>query len=98
MARVSSERSAKSNSPAKWRQPLLDAVVTKLPGSKPRYEPVTAERALLVVLWKGFYGYDVPEREELVRTAIAPLGAAASNGIGLITLTPEEVEPDGFPS
>jgi hypothetical protein len=75
-----------------WDQPIREAVQAGLPGSKPYFTPLPQGKAGLVVSWPGFSGLNVPERQEMVRDAIAPLGRDAGKRVTLIfALTPSEL-------
>jgi hypothetical protein len=93
MAKVTFEHTVKIDSLGKWQQPILDTIAADLPGSKLGFMALPTGRAGLAVYWTGFYGHDVTERQDIVRGAIAKLGADASKRVAMIiTLTPEEAE------
>jgi hypothetical protein len=97
MAKVTFTQSVKIDSLGRWQQPILDAARAAFDGAKANFVPLPMGRAGLVVLWRGFHGHDVTERQEMVRATIARLGADAAKRVAMIvTLTPEEAkEMDG---
>jgi len=91
VAKIRFERSVKIDSLGKWQNPILDAVKENLGGSQASYAVVPFGRAALVVYWKGFEGYDIPERQKIVHEAISALGEDALRRVSMIlALTPAE--------
>jgi hypothetical protein len=82
-----------------WDEPIKKAVQDAMPGAKPSYTMLPMGRAALVVLWQGFTGRDVTDRQEQVHNAVAKLGDDAVKRITMIVaLTPEEARGLGEPS
>jgi hypothetical protein len=91
MAKVRIQKVVKLDSLGKWQQPILDAIKTELPRSRSEYTPLPTGNPGLVVLWKGFAGLDVTERQKKVRDVLSNVSVTASKRIPLIiTLTPDE--------
>jgi hypothetical protein len=93
MAKMTFEQPVQIDSLGKRQQPILETLAKDFPGSTLGLIPLPKGRAGLSIYWTGFYGHDMPDREEMVHASIAKIGAGASKGIVMIiTLTPEEAE------
>jgi phytoene dehydrogenase-like protein len=91
MARVKIDVSSKRDVLGPWDEPIKKTVRDAMPGAKPSFTMLPMGRAALVVLWPGFKGRDVTERQEQVHDTVAELGDDALDRITMIVaLTPEE--------
>jgi hypothetical protein len=99
VAKVKIEVSNKLDVLGPWDEPIKKAVREAMPGAKPSYTMLPMGRAALVVLWQGFKGHDVTDRQEQVYDTVAKLGDDALKRITMIVaLTPEEARGLGEPS
>jgi hypothetical protein len=85
------EASIKIDSLGYGQQPIVDAVMDRLPGSNSAFAPLPVRGAALVVYWAGFAEYNDAAREAMVRDVIGTLGGDAQMKVSsVLALTPDE--------
>jgi hypothetical protein len=88
---VKSEEPISIASLGRWQKPIVAALQQRLPGAYVKGAPLPTGRAGIVVYWKGFSGRDALERQAIVRSILAGVGADAARRVARIfALTPDE--------